>query len=72
MLQDETIGEFVLTHRNIRIPKRGKIYSFNEGNRWDWNEPMQQYITDIQQGRGETKTRYSGRYIGSMVADVVS
>lgn len=67
---DETIGEFVLTHRNIRIPQRGKIYSFNEGNRWDWNEPLQQYITDIQQGRGETKTRYSGRYIGSMVADV--
>ncbi len=27
---DEKIGEFVLTHPNIRIPSRGKIYSFNE------------------------------------------
>lgn len=67
---DEVIGEFVLTHKNIRIPKRGKIYSINESNRWDWDEPMQNYIADIQQGRGDTKTKYSSRYIGSMVADV--
>ena len=67
---DETIGEFVLTHSNIQIPSRGKIYSFNEANRWDWDTPLQEYITDIQQGRGDTKTRYSSRYIGSMVADV--
>lgn len=33
---DETIGEFRLTHPDIKIPKRGKIYSFNEANRWDW------------------------------------
>lgn len=67
---DEKIGEFVLTHENIKIPNRGKIYSFNEANRWDWDEPLQKYITDIQQGLGETKTKYSSRYIGSMVADV--
>lgn len=67
---DESIGEFTLTHKNIRIPPRGKIYSFNEANRWDWDQPLQDYITDIQQGRGDTKTRYSSRYIGSMVADV--
>lgn len=66
----ERIGEFVLTHPNIVIPKRGKIYSFNEANRWDWDQPLQDYITDIQQGRGDTKSRYSSRYIGSMVADV--
>ena len=67
---DESIGEFTLTRKNIRIPPRGKIYSFNEANRWDWDQPLQDYITDIQQGRGDTKTRYSSRYIGSMVADV--
>jgi len=33
---DERIGEFVLTHPDIKIPSRGKIYSFNEANRWDW------------------------------------
>jgi fructose-1,6-bisphosphatase I len=67
---DETIGEFVRTHPYIRIPKRGKIYSFNEANRWDWDQPLQDYITDIQQGHGDTKNKYSSRYIGSMVADV--
>lgn len=47
---DERIGEFVLTHPNIKIPPRGKIYSFNEANRWDWDSPLQKYVTDIQQG----------------------
>lgn len=67
---DERIGEFVLTHPDMKIPNRGKIYSFNEANRWDWDRPMQQYVTDIQQGLGDTKTKYSSRYIGSMVGDV--
>ncbi|CAM9261000.1 unnamed protein product [Chrysoparadoxa australica] len=67
---DESIGEFVMTHPNIQIPSRGAIYSFNESNRWDWDQPLQDYITDIQQARGDTKTKYSSRYIGSMVADV--
>lgn len=67
---DERIGEFVLSHPDMVIPNRGKIYSFNEANRWDWDEPLQKYITDIQQGHGQTKSRYSSRYVGSMVADV--
>lgn len=67
---DERIGEFVLTHPDMKIPSRGKIYSFNEANRWDWDPPLQNYVTDIQQGLGDTKSKYSSRYIGSMVADV--
>jgi fructose-1,6-bisphosphatase I len=67
---DESVGEFVLTHPNMKIPSRGKIYSFNEGNRWDWDEPVQNYITNIQRGQGETKSKYSGRLVGSMVADI--
>jgi len=67
---DENIGEFILTHPEIRIPERGKIYSFNEGNRWDWDEPARDYVTDIQQGKGETGEKYTARYVGSMVADV--
>jgi fructose-1,6-bisphosphatase I len=47
---DERIGEFVLTHQDITIPSRGKMYSFNEANRWDWDSPLQNYVTDIQQG----------------------
>lgn len=67
---DESIGEFVLTHCDMKVPERGNIYSFNEGNRFDWDEQMQEYITNIQKGKGETKAKYSGRYVGSMVADI--
>lgn len=67
---DESLGEFVMTHPNMKIPERGSIYSFNEGNRWEWDQPVQDYVTSIQQGKGETGSRYSGRYVGSMVADV--
>lgn len=67
---DTTIGEFVLTRPEIKIPKRGKIYSANQGNIAQWDEPMRQYITDIQQGKGETGKPYSLRYIGSMVGDI--
>lgn len=67
---DERIGEFRLTHPHIVIPPRGKIYSFNEGNKPDWDESLQHYIADLQHGRGESRQRYSSRYIGSMVGDV--
>lgn len=67
---DSSIGEFVLTRPDIKIPARGKIYSCNEANIQDWDEPMRQYIKDIQNGRGETKKSYSLRYIGSMVGDI--
>lgn len=67
---DRQIGEFVLTHNNVKIPSRGKIYSFNEANRWEWDEPLIEYVTDIQKGKGMSKKQYSGRYIGSMVGDV--
>eukprot|EP00285_Hemiselmis_virescens_P004031 CAMPEP_0173414448 /NCGR_PEP_ID=MMETSP1356-20130122/84333_1 /TAXON_ID=77927 ORGANISM="Hemiselmis virescens, Strain PCC157" /NCGR_SAMPLE_ID=MMETSP1356 /ASSEMBLY_ACC=CAM_ASM_000847 /LENGTH=462 /DNA_ID=CAMNT_0014376631 /DNA_START=86 /DNA_END=1474 /DNA_ORIENTATION=- len=67
---DRAIGEFVLTHPNIQVPKRGKIYSFNEANRWLWDVPLQEYITSLQTGENEAKVQYSARYIGSMVGDV--
>jgi fructose-1,6-bisphosphatase I len=67
---DRQIGEFVLTHPNLKIPKRGKIYSFNEANRQEWDKPLVDYVTDIQTGKGESGKQYSSRYIGSMVGDV--
>ncbi|CAB9526520.1 Fructose-1,6-bisphosphatase class 1 [Seminavis robusta] len=67
---DETIGEFVLTHPSIQIPQQGSIYSFNEGNRWEWDQPIQDYIMDIQTGMGKQQNKYKARYVGSMVADV--
>jgi len=67
---DSSIGEYVLTRPHMRIPKRGSIYSTNEANFSKWDEPMKEYISDIQAGKGETGKKYSLRYIGSMVGDV--
>lgn len=67
---DRMIGEFVLTHSNVQIPKRGKIYSFNEANRHEWDQPLLEYLEKIQKGEGESGQAYSSRYIGSMVGDV--
>ena len=68
---DESVGEFVLTQPNMKIPSRGKpIYSINEANRWQWDEPLRNYVTDIQNGEGQTGKQYTARYLGSMVGDI--
>merc|ERR1712176_312951 len=68
---DESVGEFVLTHPNMKIPSRGKpIYSINEATRWQWDEPLREYVTAIQKGEGETGKQYTARYLGSMVGDI--
>ncbi|KAG9056563.1 Fructose-1,6-bisphosphatase [Serendipita sp. 407] len=69
---DNGLGEFILTHPDIKIPSRGKIYSFNEGNSMYFHEPVINYLNSIKypsQEKGK-KSPYSARYIGSMVADV--
>merc|ERR1711990_953156 len=68
---DESVGEFVLTQPNMQIPTRGKpIYSINEANRWQRDEPLRNYITALQKGEGETGKPYTARYLGSMVGDI--
>ena len=64
---DTSIGEFILTHSNLKIPPRGRIYSFNEAKSYQWPPPMQRYLSDLKQGKTETGVLYSSRYIGSMV-----
>jgi len=67
---DPNIGEFVLTHPNIQIPKRGKIYSINEANYYDWDPALQEHVNNLKAGKGESGQKYSARYIGSMVGDI--
>lgn len=67
---DQSIGEFVLTRPHMQIPPRGKIYSMNEANKSQWDQPMKDYVADMKEGKGETGKKYSMRYIGSMVGDV--
>lgn len=66
---DTTIGEFILTHPNIRIPERGAIYSVNEGNASTWDSAITAYVQSKKFPENNKKP-YSHRYVGSMVADV--
>jgi len=66
---DPTVGEFILTHENIKIPKKGNIYSINEGNASFWDEPTKRFIANCKTKQKNGKTK-SARYVGSMVADV--
>jgi len=67
---DENIGEFVLSHPNIKIPETSKIMSFNEANTYMWDEPLQKVVTGWKEGTGKSGNAFSSRYIGSMVGDV--
>jgi len=66
---DPSVGEFLLSHDNIMIPRRGKIYSTNEGNYQRWDDATRNYIDYLKQTDKETNRPYSARYIGSLVAD---
>lgn len=66
---DPSLGEFLLSHENIRTPKRGRIYSINEGNNNQWDEGTRRYIEHVKQDAKADGRPYSARYIGSLVAD---
>jgi fructose-1,6-bisphosphatase I len=67
---DQSIGEFTLSHPDIKCPETGKIYSVNHGNYFKYEEKVQRYITTCQQKNETNGGPYTQRYIGSMVADV--
>jgi fructose-1,6-bisphosphatase I len=67
---DPSFGEFLLSNENIRTPKKGKIYSINEGNYLYWHPGLKKYIKWLQEEDNNTERPYSSRYIGSMIADV--
>eukprot|EP00178_Gracilaria_changii_P019341 TRINITY_DN56121_c0_g1_i1.p2 TRINITY_DN56121_c0_g1~~TRINITY_DN56121_c0_g1_i1.p2 ORF type:complete len:396 (+),score=71.95 TRINITY_DN56121_c0_g1_i1:81-1268(+) len=67
---DPQIGEFILTHPEIQIPARGKIYSFNEANSPAWDPVLKEYVEKLKTGNNKAGVKYSSRYIGSLVADV--
>ncbi len=66
---DPSIGEFFLSHPDIKIPTRGKIYSINEGNSLKWDEPVTRYVAYLKESDKASGRPYSARYIGSLVAD---
>lgn len=66
---DPSLGEFILTHPHIKIPKKGKIYSVNEGNAKNWDDVTTKYVENCKFPKDGSSPK-SLRYIGSMVADV--
>ncbi|KAI9761772.1 MAG: hypothetical protein M4579_000866 [Chaenotheca gracillima] len=65
---DSALGEFILTHPDMRMPKKRAIYSVNEGNTMYWEDPVKNYFHSLKYPK-EGEKPYSSRYIGSMVAD---
>lgn len=66
---DPSVGEFLLSHPNIRIPERGGIYSVNEGNAAGWSAETRRLIDRLKGSDNPHGRPYSTRYIGSLVAD---
>ncbi len=65
---DPSIGEFCLSHSNMKMPETGRIYAMNEGNIDECEQGVKDYIHHCQQVQADGRP-YSGRYIGSLVAD---
>lgn len=65
---DPSIGEFCLSHPNMRMPETGRIYAMNEGNIHECEQGVKDYVSFCQEVQADGKP-YSGRYIGSLVAD---
>ncbi len=58
-----SLGEYVLSHPDMKIPKDGKIFSINEGSANSFSNSVRDYLKFCKD------SNYSGRYIGSLVAD---
>lgn len=66
---DPTVGEFFLSHENIRIPERGKTYSINEGNSAVWTDEVRRWNAWIKEENKAEGRPYGARYVGTLVAD---
>ena len=66
---DPSVGEFLLSHPNIRIPEQGRIYSVNESNTIYWDERAIKTVEHFKSSANVRQKPYAARYIGSLVAD---
>jgi fructose-1,6-bisphosphatase I len=67
---DPTVGEFCLSHPDIKCPDSGKFYSANYGNFERFSNGVKKYLKQCEQKTKENGGPYTERYIGSMVADI--
>lgn len=66
---DPSVGEFLLSHSNMMIPERGRIYSVNEGNTAFWDDATAKAVGGFKGNDNPRGKPYSHRYVGSLVAD---
>jgi fructose-1,6-bisphosphatase I len=66
---DPSIGEFLLSHRDLHIPDEGTMYSANEADVEDFASELQEFLRWIKRKNPETGQRIRARYIGSFVSD---
>ncbi len=66
---DPGVGEFLLSHPHVTMPKRGKVYSVNEGYWHNWDDPTKACVDWFKNPHSGHNTKYSARYVGSLVAD---
>lgn len=67
---DPSIGEFCLSHPDLKMPQSGTIYSVNEGYYVHFPEGVKQYIKYCQVEDAASNRPYTSRYVGSAVADI--
>ncbi len=67
---DPGIGEYLLSHKRMTIPDKGKVYSANEGNYNKWSAGTKKYLDSLKVVDKATSRPYSTRYTGCLVADV--
>lgn len=66
---DPSVGEFLLSHPNIKMPSKPLYYSVNHTYEEHWTEGVQRYVRWLRGADKEDSPKLSLRYIGSLVAD---
>lgn len=67
---DRELGEFLLSHENIRCPRSGRTYSANLARAGEWHPNLQRFVEYLTHGNEAVKRPYSLRYTGALVADL--
>lgn len=66
---DPGVGEFLLSHPDMKIPERGYIYSVNEGYSRYWDKAAREAVDYFHNAETDDGKPYSARYVGALVAD---
>lgn len=68
---DNSIGEFILTHPNMQIPRTTSEYAINSSYARHWLEPVSRYVNECNAGNDGPRDRnFNMRWAGSMVGDI--